>query len=118
MAPLVFQSILLLPGDIPVNIGLNSSGPASGLCFTVASGRDNQPRTLSVYALGPFSAGTVALWASADGGVTWNLYQTYSSVNIASDSIAVIPGLMPSYLYRLDLATLTGGPVQLKGSVA
>jgi len=117
--PLVFQSILLFSGDIPITIANGKSGPADSLYFTVHPGGSNEKRNLAITGIGTFSAATINLQYSTNGGATWSAYSTADTAfDLHAVNPAIFTDIMPSFLYKITLSALTGGPLTLKASVS
>jgi hypothetical protein len=91
--------------------GATGTGTGAAQVFTVQPRPDGSARTVSFQAIpsGTFTALTANLEASSNGGTTWNTYASGGALDFKATPSQTISNLVAGLVYRLNIATFTGG---------
>lgn len=106
------MSIALSPygeSSVVVN-GATGTGTGSSLTFAVQTCAEGTGLNVTLQGIltGSFSAFKVNLEASLDGGTTWSVAQ--GGIDLYGSPMQQLsPALTPGAIYRLNVATFTGG---------
>jgi hypothetical protein len=101
-----------LDAGVPTTVvnGATTTGTGTSQMFTVQPRADGSARTVALQAVptGTFIALTANLEASLDGGTTWSAVNS-SALDFHATPWQAISSLVPGPLYRVNIATFTGG---------